>query len=107
MNIIHLSKQYYRLVLLSEQWTLVDFIVVLLLGNDADPAILVVVTEIYIHPLYDPSHVAHDLAIVETYEEIPFSPKVGPACLPFNRINDDFVGDTVKVLGTHEFTNYE
>lgn len=57
------------------------------------------VTEIYIHPLFDPSSVAHDLAIIETQDEIPFSSKVGPACMPFKHINNDFVGDIVKVLG--------
>uniref|UniRef100_A0A2S2P4X6 Venom serine protease 34 n=1 Tax=Schizaphis graminum TaxID=13262 RepID=A0A2S2P4X6_SCHGA len=69
------------------------------LGSDGDPALLVVITEIYIHPLFDPSSIAHDLAIVETHEVIPFSSKVGPACLPFKHIYNDFVGDTVKVLG--------
>lgn len=68
-------------------------------GNDIDPGILVVVTEIYIHPLYDPSSITYDLAVVETHEEIPFSSKVGQACLPFKHINNDFLGDTVKVLG--------
>lgn len=72
------------------------------LGNDADPGILVVITDIYIHPLYDPSSIAYDLAIVETHEEIPFSSKVGQACLPFKYVYSDFLGDTVKVLG--EFT---
>lgn len=60
---------------------------------------LVVVTETYIHPLYDSTTGAYDLAVVETHEEIPFSPKVGPACLPFRYMDKDFVGDTVKVLG--------
>lgn len=69
-------------------------------GTDTDPASLVVVTEIYIHPLFDASSVAHDLAIVETHEEIPFSSKVGPACLPFKYIHNDFVGDIITVLGT-------
>lgn len=73
------------------------------LGNDADPGILVVITDIYIHPLYDPSSIAYDLAIVETHEEIPFSSKVGQACLPFKYVYSDFLGDTVKVLG--EFTS--
>lgn len=68
-------------------------------GNDVDPSILVVVTEIYIHPLFNPLSVAYDLAIVETHDEIPFSSKVGPACLPFKHINNDFVGDIVRVLG--------
>lgn len=70
-----------------------------IVGSDPDPAMLVVVTEIYIHPLYDPSSVTHDLAIVETHEDIPFSSKVGPACLPFKHVNNDFIGETIKVLG--------
>lgn len=61
------------------------------------------VTEIYIHPLFNSSSVAHDLAIVETHEGIPFSSKVGPACLPFKHIHNDFVGDIVNVLGTYGF----
>lgn len=71
----------------------------MVLGNDADPTILVVVTEIYVHPLFDPSFIAHDLAVVETHDEIPFSSSVGPACLPFKHVNNNFVGDIVKVLG--------
>ncbi|CAI6351102.1 unnamed protein product [Macrosiphum euphorbiae] len=69
------------------------------IGSDGDPSLLVVVTEIYIHPLFDQSSVTHDLAIVETHEVIPFSSKVGPACLPFKHVYDDFVGDTIRVLG--------
>ncbi|XP_025204262.1 venom serine protease 34-like [Melanaphis sacchari] len=69
------------------------------LARGIDSNLLVVVSEIYIHPLFDPSSVAHDLAIVETEEEIPFSSKVGPACFPFKHIHTDFVGDIVKVFG--------
>lgn len=68
-------------------------------GSDGDPSLLVVVTEIYVHPLYDHSSVTHDLAIVETHEAIPFSSKVGPACLPFKHVHNDFVGDTIRALG--------
>ncbi|XP_050543038.1 venom serine protease-like isoform X2 [Daktulosphaira vitifoliae] len=68
-------------------------------GNDTDSARLLVVTEIYMHPFFNMSSRTHDLAIVETHEVIPFSSKVGPACLPFRYIDKDFVGETVEVLG--------
>lgn len=70
-----------------------------LLGSDGDLASLLVITEVYIHPLFESSSFAYDLAIVETYEVIPFSSKVGPACLPFKHVYKDFVGDTIKVFG--------
>jgi len=70
-----------------------------LTGSDGDPSLLVVITEIYIHPLFDQSSIAHDLAIVETHEVIPFSSKVGPVCLPFKHIYNDFIGDTIRVFG--------
>ncbi|XP_025411134.1 venom serine protease-like [Sipha flava] len=68
-------------------------------GGNIDPSILMEISEIYIHPMYNSLSVAHDLAIVETFKGIPFSSKVGPACLPFKYVNNDFVGSTVNVLG--------
>jgi hypothetical protein len=72
---------------------------VLISGGNIDPSILMEISEIYIHPMYNSLSVAHDLAIVETFKGIPFSSKVGPACLPFKYVNNDFVGSTVNVLG--------
>ncbi|XP_022164940.1 venom serine protease-like [Myzus persicae] len=78
------------------------------LGSDGDPSLLVVVTEMYIHPLFEKLSIAHDLAIVETHEVIPFSSKVGPVCLPFKHVYNDFVGDTIRVFGwgTVNFDNH-
>lgn len=70
--------------------------------SDDNGSELVAISEIYIHPSYDSVTGAHDLAVVETHEEIPFSAKVGPACLPFKHIDKNFVGETVKVLGTYD-----
>lgn len=70
-----------------------------MLGSEGNLELLMVITEVYIHPLFESSSFAHDLAIVETHEVIPFSSKVGPACLPFKHVYKDFVGETIKVFG--------
>ncbi|XP_050053178.1 venom serine protease-like [Aphis gossypii] len=69
------------------------------IGSDGDLASLIMITEVYIHPLFESSSFAYDLAIVEAHEVITFSSKVGPACLPFKHVYKDFVGDTIKVFG--------
>lgn len=71
----------------------------MMLGSDGDLASLIMITEVYIHPLFESSSFAYDLAIVEAHEVITFSSKVGPACLPFKHVYKDFVGDTIKVFG--------
>lgn len=71
----------------------------MIIGSDGDLASLMVITEVYIHPLFESSSFAYDLAIVETHKIITFSPKVRPACLPFKHVGKDFVGDTIKVFG--------
>lgn len=75
-------------------------------GSDGDSSLLIVVTEIYIHPMFNQSSVTHDLAIVETHEAIPFSSKVVPACLPLKHFYNDFVGDTIRVLGKSSVTRH-
>lgn len=72
-------------------------------GNDTDSAKLIVVTDVYVHPNFNTSSMAHDLAIVETHQEIVFSSKVGAACLPFKYSDKDFVGETVEALGKRSY----
>ncbi|KPJ00714.1 Venom serine protease 34 [Papilio xuthus] len=57
------------------------------------------VISIRIHPLYNLSNYDNDIAILTLQQDIVFSDRVGPVCLPFKFINNDFAGDKVTVLG--------
>lgn len=51
-----------------------------------------------IHELYKTDDTnRYDISLMETCDDIPFSPNIGPACMPNKRY--DLVGKTVKVLG--------
>ncbi|KPJ14028.1 Venom serine protease 34 [Papilio machaon] len=56
------------------------------------------VVDIRIHPLYNLSNYDNDIAILTLQQDIVFSDRVGPVCLPFKFINNNFAGDKVTVL---------
>ncbi|XP_068624960.1 venom serine protease-like [Battus philenor] len=57
------------------------------------------VIEVTTHPLYRPTNYDYDVSILKLYKDIVFSELVGPVCLPFKFIYDDFAGAKVTILG--------
>ncbi|XP_013138324.1 PREDICTED: venom serine protease-like [Papilio polytes] len=57
------------------------------------------VIDIRIHPLYNLSTYDNDIAILTLQQDIAFSDRVGPVCLPFKFLNNNFAGNKVTVLG--------
>ncbi|CAH2057359.1 unnamed protein product, partial [Iphiclides podalirius] len=57
------------------------------------------VIQIQTHPLYSTSNYDNDISILTLQQNIVFSDRVGPVCLPFKFLNKDFAGSKVTVLG--------
>ncbi|XP_060536206.1 ovochymase-1-like [Cylas formicarius] len=67
-------------------------------GNNSYSAVYMV-SGYEIFPNFQSVPLTHDIAIVQTQQQIEFSLFVGPACLPFSYSNYDFVGEIVTILG--------
>ncbi|CAK1591243.1 unnamed protein product [Parnassius mnemosyne] len=57
------------------------------------------VININIHPQYTEANYDYDVSILTVEREIVFSDRVGPVCLPFKFLTNDFTGAKVTVLG--------
>ncbi|XP_018566053.1 venom serine protease-like [Anoplophora glabripennis] len=68
-------------------------------GGDTTTAALYRVTAYEMHPDYNTTTQANDIAILRTDRPIVFSIYVGPVCLPFRFTSFDFYGQTVTALG--------
>lgn len=51
------------------------------------------------HPQYSANTQDYDIAIIRVAEPIQFNERVGPVCLPFKYVNEDFYKKKVTVLG--------
>ncbi|KAK2586038.1 hypothetical protein KPH14_012040 [Odynerus spinipes] len=66
-------------------------------GDETNATQIYFVESIAIHPGY--SGKINDVAVVKSTEKFIYSMRVGPVCLPFRYIQNDFTGDTVTALG--------
>ncbi|KAI5748292.1 hypothetical protein M8J77_023923 [Diaphorina citri] len=57
------------------------------------------IKKFHVYEGYNPRTAKNDMCLVELDEDIIFSEKVMPICLPFHLIGHNFVGETVTVLG--------
>ena len=66
-----------------------------------------VISNIEVHPLYDPSTLDNDIAKLHLDQPIDFSkhPKIRPICLPTNA-NEDYVGRDAKATGWGTMKRY-
>ncbi|KAF7283055.1 hypothetical protein GWI33_001510 [Rhynchophorus ferrugineus] len=67
-------------------------------GADTDYTALYNVIAYEMHPRYNPSNQANDIAIIQT-DRINFNDNVGPICLPFRYTYDTFQEEKVTMLG--------
>lgn len=51
------------------------------------------------HPSFTTSNYDYDIAILTTSENIVFSERVGPACMPFKFVNNEMTGAKLTILG--------
>ncbi|ERL92187.1 hypothetical protein D910_09507 [Dendroctonus ponderosae] len=68
-------------------------------GDDTLYSALYNINAYEIHPDYDSSIYANDIAILQTTKSIAFSQYVAPICLPFKYVDYDFSSQPVIVLG--------
>ncbi|XP_032524095.2 venom serine protease-like [Danaus plexippus] len=68
-------------------------------GADSPSLQVFRVASVIIHPQFNSDTYDNDIAIIQIYGSIVYSQTVGPVCLPFKFINDDFTGSKVTILG--------
>jgi len=71
---------------------------VLLTGTETNSAKVLRTEKFQAHPDYNSATQQNDIAVIRVTEDIVFTLKVGPACLPF-RFPTTSVGTVVGVLG--------
>lgn len=75
------------------------------IGTDTDASALYRVASITSHPNFNNFTLENDIAVVRTTEEIQFSSRVGPMCLPFRYSTETFEGLFVTALGALNVSN--
>ncbi|XP_049880102.1 venom serine protease-like [Pectinophora gossypiella] len=68
-------------------------------GNDTSALRVYPVANFIIHPQFNSQNYDYDIGIVNSAQEIVFSDAVGPVCLPFKYVNNDFAGTYLTALG--------
>lgn len=77
-------------------------------GYDTPYANIYRIARVLMHPLYKGNGAEHDIAIVNTFDDVEFNDGVSPICLPFRYHNElvTFKGESVTAIGwgTLEFS---
>ncbi|KAK9502994.1 hypothetical protein O3M35_011660 [Rhynocoris fuscipes] len=74
------------------------------LTNETDVEKHMKLSRIIINKAYESSTYRNDIALLITEQEIKYSPKVGPACLPFNIDKNDVMGKYLTAAGWGSLT---